>query len=116
MVTIYNTILSATSQRHFSDGLGGVTFLSCNLFIYVVYTYTGAHEAPSLYSDNGAPTSSRPLRDLFPSQCRESCRRHRTGTGFGAWVGPRFLDSGRGKAASMSQLGGLVLMYPLFRE
>ena len=25
MVTIYNTTLSATSQRHFSDGLGGVT-------------------------------------------------------------------------------------------
>ena len=24
MVTIYNTTLSATSQRHFSDGLGGV--------------------------------------------------------------------------------------------
>ena len=23
MVTIYNTTLSATSQRHFSDGLGG---------------------------------------------------------------------------------------------
>ena len=23
MVTIYNTSLSATSQRHFSDGLGG---------------------------------------------------------------------------------------------
>lgn len=25
MVAIYNTSLSATSQRHFSDGLGGVT-------------------------------------------------------------------------------------------
>ena len=24
MVTIYNTTLSATSQRHFSDSLGGV--------------------------------------------------------------------------------------------
>lgn len=24
MVTIYNTTLSATSQRHFSDGLGGL--------------------------------------------------------------------------------------------
>ena len=27
MVTIYNTTLSATSQRHFSDGLGGGMFL-----------------------------------------------------------------------------------------
>lgn len=26
MVAIYNTSLSATSQRHFSDGLGGVKF------------------------------------------------------------------------------------------
>ena len=26
MVTIYNTTLSATSQRHFSDGLGGGDF------------------------------------------------------------------------------------------
>lgn len=26
MVTIYNTTLSATSQRHFSDGLGGGGF------------------------------------------------------------------------------------------
>ena len=26
MVTIYNTTLSATSQRHFSDGLGGGAF------------------------------------------------------------------------------------------
>ena len=30
MVTIYNTTLSATSQRHFSDGLGGNLYL-CNL-------------------------------------------------------------------------------------
>lgn len=28
MVTIYNTSLSATFQRHFSDGLGGDTFVS----------------------------------------------------------------------------------------
>ena len=27
MVTIYNTTLSATFQRHFSDGLGGVLIL-----------------------------------------------------------------------------------------
>ena len=26
MVTIYNTTLSATSQRHFSDGLGGGSY------------------------------------------------------------------------------------------
>ena len=30
MVTIYNTTLSATSQRHFSDGLGGVKLLTNN--------------------------------------------------------------------------------------
>ena len=28
MVTIYNTTLSATSQRHFSDGLGGGDYAS----------------------------------------------------------------------------------------
>ena len=28
MVAIYNTSLSATSQRHFSDGLGGVLLRS----------------------------------------------------------------------------------------
>ena len=27
MVTIYNTTLSATSQRHFSDSLGGGNFV-----------------------------------------------------------------------------------------
>ena len=31
MVTIYNTTLSATSQRHFSDGLGGVVNLRVNV-------------------------------------------------------------------------------------
>ena len=38
MVTIYNTTLSATSQRHFSDGLGGY-YIFCN-------DYSGNH-----YSD-----------------------------------------------------------------
>ena len=32
MVTIYNTTLSATSQRHFSDGLGGECFANVQLF------------------------------------------------------------------------------------
>ena len=36
MVTIYNTTLSATSQRHFSDGLGGASCASVRAFIFEV--------------------------------------------------------------------------------
>ena len=35
MVTIYNTTLSATSQRHFSDGLGGVGGWLCRNILII---------------------------------------------------------------------------------
>ena len=41
MVTIYNTTLSATSQRHFSDGLGGVVYLFQKFSYYEKVYYSG---------------------------------------------------------------------------
>lgn len=38
MVTIYNTTLSATSQRHFSDGLGGGRYYIAKNSIYLINT------------------------------------------------------------------------------
>ena len=50
MVTIYNTTLSATSQRHFSDGLGGGTD---NAFIFsVIESYRHNDIYPGKYVNN----------------------------------------------------------------
>ena len=49
MVTIYNTTISATSQRHFSDGLGGGGIRITFLLLRLIY---GALQRPVTQAGN----------------------------------------------------------------
>lgn len=39
MVTIYNTTLSATSQRYFSDSLGGRKYMKAQWTLYITIPF-----------------------------------------------------------------------------